>query len=315
MPRTPSNRIRVALLGVMLLLGGSLVSAQSQAPQTNEPKELSLETKDGVVLKATFYPGQKGKESIPVMLLHEFKKSRRDMESLASYLQKTHGCAVIAPDLRGHGDSTTQKSKDGTSKKLDAESLKTMQFQEMVLQDLEAVKKHLLEENNGGRLNIDKLSIVGVQMGASVGMLWAARDWSWPALVTGKQGQDVKALVLITPEEDFKGLRMASIRNAPPPQVKEFTQTASLYIAVGAGLRPEMAKSQRIFNMFNQGRKPPKEDIDRTMFLDPMETSLHGTALLTEPSLKLAERIGAFFELRSGATSGPWQNRANPLSP
>ena len=61
-------------------------------------------------MKATYYPGTKDEESIPVILLHGFKGNRKDFtkedEGLAWFLQKNLGCAVIVPDLRGHGDST-----------------------------------------------------------------------------------------------------------------------------------------------------------------------------------------------------------------
>ena len=67
-------------------------------------------------MKATCFPGTKGPESIPVILLHGFsgkeKASRKDFtqeQGLASFLQEKLGCFVIVPDLRGHGDSTKIK--------------------------------------------------------------------------------------------------------------------------------------------------------------------------------------------------------------
>jgi hypothetical protein len=43
-------------------------------------------------------------------------------------------------------------------------------------------------------------------MGASVAAGWAAQDWSAPPLAIGKQGQDVKGLVLISPQWSYLGL-------------------------------------------------------------------------------------------------------------
>ncbi len=63
----------------------------------------------------------------------------------------------------------------------------------MIDQDLEACKSFLMDKNNAGELNINKLCVVGVEMGAVVAVDWAAWDWHWPRLATGKQGQDVKA--------------------------------------------------------------------------------------------------------------------------
>ena len=47
-----------------------------------------------------------------MILLHGFKGSRKDFtqkDGLAAFLQEKLGCAVIVPDLRGHGDSTRIK--------------------------------------------------------------------------------------------------------------------------------------------------------------------------------------------------------------
>ena len=67
-----------------------------------------LRTGDGLELALTYYPGTKGKQTIPVVLLHGWKQSRNDYKDLAPALQKL-GYAVIVPDLRGHGESTRLK--------------------------------------------------------------------------------------------------------------------------------------------------------------------------------------------------------------
>ena len=50
------------------------------------------------------------------------------------------------------------------------------QFKAMVTCDMEAVKKFLWERNNAGELNIDKLCVVGAEMGASVAVNFALAD-------------------------------------------------------------------------------------------------------------------------------------------
>ena len=108
------------MLGVLLLCGPLAAPAWAQRASTEieipPPEKVSFTTKDGVQIRATYYPGvdaaKRGKEIVPLVLLHDFKGSRNDMAPLAEYLQQLRddsgapiGYAVIAPDLRGHGES------------------------------------------------------------------------------------------------------------------------------------------------------------------------------------------------------------------
>ena len=87
--------------------------AEDAKEEIPSPKKLTLKTRDGVLLQATFYPGNKGKETVPVILLHGYKGSSSEYNQLAPYLQQT-GCAVMVPDLRGHGASTQAEVGDRT---------------------------------------------------------------------------------------------------------------------------------------------------------------------------------------------------------
>ncbi len=82
------------------------------------PAEQLLDTKDGLKNAATYLQSTKGKDAPAVILLHMFKGNRRDMLPLGEMLQK-QGCAVIMPDLRGHGESTSVLV-NGSEKKFDA---------------------------------------------------------------------------------------------------------------------------------------------------------------------------------------------------
>ena len=74
--------------------------------------------------------------------------------------------------------------------------------------DMEAIRSFLVDKNDAGELNLNKLCLVGSGMGASVAANWALQDWTAPPLAVGKQGQDVKAIVLISPRWSFNGLSM-----------------------------------------------------------------------------------------------------------
>jgi pimeloyl-ACP methyl ester carboxylesterase len=274
------------------------------------PEDLVLETKDGVRLRATYFPGNKGKDTTPVIVLHDYNGSRQDMFPLAIYLQQTLGFAVIAPDLRGHGESTTTKD---ASIKLNSDNMPMSQYPLMVDQDMESVKRYLLAKNNGGELNIDKLAIVGAGMGATVAALFTARDWSWPMLATGKQGQDVKAIAMISPQFVFKNLNMQSAFGVPNGGMA-LQKDVSIYILCGTLDSKEMAESNRIYKAFTAHRRPEKDPRDRTAFLqENLKTKLQGAKLLTEPALGVSRNIGQFLQLRCADQPYPWASRPNPL--
>ena len=195
----------------------------AKGAKTKQPanESLKLETKDGVLLHVDYLPGmisteeaqkagiKKPEECVPVILLHMAKGSGADWRPLARSLQRM-GCAVIIPDLRGHGQST-QVKRGGATLTIDQATMRRADdFEAMVTQDMEAVKKFVIEKNNKGELNLRKLCVVGAEMGAAVAINWAAADWSWPPLATGPQGQDVNGLVLLTPVWSHKGMTIVN---------------------------------------------------------------------------------------------------------
>ena len=294
-----------ALVLFAVALTASAVAAADPAPEKPlPPEEVTLKTNDSVVLVATYYPSKLGKNAVPVVLLHASKGSRADLVELALVLQR-QGHAVFAPDLRGHGDSTRNRLGDRTM------DLKPADYQAMVAEDLETVKRFLMTKNNAGELNIDKLCLVGIEMGASVALNWAARDWSWPMLTTGKQGQDVKALVLVSPEWSFKGLRIAEAVANP-----NVHNELSILIIAGKGNGRSLAETRRLHASFEKYHSavPAEFEAERQMlWLRTPQTSLQGTRLLNEKSLHVDEMITKFIELRLTKKQMPWTDRKNPL--
>ncbi len=166
-----------------------------------EPRDVQLETSDGVVLFAVYYPGTAEKENVPVILLHAWEADHRAMVSMASTLQSRFGCAAIVPDLRGHGKS----NKTNLGVELDRDRWRGSEVA-AVIEDIEACKKFLIQENNTGQLNIDLLTVVADGESTILACTWTLRDWSYAPLGSVKQGQDVKALILMNPVRNFKGL-------------------------------------------------------------------------------------------------------------
>jgi pimeloyl-ACP methyl ester carboxylesterase len=261
-----------------------------------------------VELSGTFYPGSNGKESVPVLLLHMYRGSRADFAPLVPILQE-RGFAILAPDLRGHGQSRKRVSLSGrgpATTVLNAEKFGPADFAAMVQFDLEAWKRFLLEKNDAEQLNIERLCIVGAEMGASIGLVWARLDWSWPQYPGIKQGQDVKALVLISPQWSFRGLDLQQALNHP-----YIRSEMSILLLVGAEDSRFLADAKRIHGILERARPGLAElpAAQRTLFFGQLSSPLQGTQLLGAPGLNLGDLIARFIELRVAKQDFKWQKR------
>ena len=285
----------------------------NQQPKVKAPENVDLVTRDGVELKATYYPGWtrdgKMKDVVPVVLLHMWKGNSKDLERLAKLLQ-LQGHAVVVPDLRGHGKSTRAR-RGGRTAELDAALLRPADFGNMVKFDMETIKNFLLERNNKEELNIEKLVVVGAEMGAAVAVNWAALDWSWPVLATLKQGRDVKGLVLISPELSFKGLKTAEAFSHPAMR-----EAISTMIIVGGQEQKYLRDARRIFSMLEKFHPLPPENErqeKQDLFFFDLDTSLQGTQLLNEQAARVDQMVLTFIHWRLAQKSFPWTDRTNPL--
>jgi len=330
---------------VPLMLGASLAVAQQAAG--DNPKKLPPEesfrndypdvftTADGVQLAGTYLPGAKGKETVPVILLHGYKGSSDDYNQLALSLQAA-GHAVLVPDLRGHGDSTERINSTAV---LDAASMPPAEFVRMVTGDMEALKNFLWMKNNKEELNIEKLCIVGADIGATVALNWAQLDWARPPIGYVKQGQDIKALVLISPVWSRHGLSLNTAMRAQPltvrlvdPQLKrvlkdgrsiqtgtpvalDFRSQVAVMIVVGKLDRRVAADSKRLRSMLQRYHpEPPPNDKTKKkdLLYGAFDTKLQGTKLLAA-GFGLDRHIARFIELflveDQPDRSMPWSKR------
>jgi hypothetical protein len=168
-----------------------------------------------------------------------------------------------------------------------------------------------MQKNNDGKLNIDKLSVCGAGMGALVGMLWSKQDWSWPVLSTGKQGQDVKAVFMMSPLFSFKGLTMQHITATP-----DVLSKVSIYVAVGRSDSRSLTESTRVFNLFKPYHRFTRPQ-DQDLWLEKVDTKLQGAKLLSEPTLGMVDssngkdfgHIAQFLDVRAASQPYPWAQR------
>jgi pimeloyl-ACP methyl ester carboxylesterase len=306
---------------------------EPKEPALPEPEELELRTGDNLQLAITYYPGVdrdgiqqgKGKKVIPIVLLHGWKQSRNDLKDLAVGLQKLGGYAIVVPDLRGHGASTRWIGADRDDK-LDAAKMPALQFGRMVNQDMKAVKDFLWDKNNAAELNIDKLCVVGSEMGASVAVCFAAFDatgYGNGAVFYGsrKLGRFVKALVLISPKWSVAGLPLIQAMKEPSVQ-----SDIAVMILVGkkdvSGKKDSKARTEakQLYRKFEPWHPEPPEGEDKvgkqTLFLSEFDTSLQGTKLLDEHKFNVKGFIDDFVRRRlinsDAAREWTWKERKGP---
>jgi len=278
-------------------------------------------TKDGVQLQATYYPSSAGQQAVPVVMLHDFNETRAVFDPLARVLQnpptpasptapQIASRAVLAVDLRGHGGSKFSQTANGSTVELEPNRFQPGDFQAMVDFDMEAVRSFLVEQNDAGKLNLNSLGLVGSGMGANVALLWAAKDWSAPPLPVRKQGQDVKALVLLSPRWNFNGLMLRE-----PLRFEPIQRELSILLAYGADDRAVSKDCQDVIKILSKHHPdPPADRVEqfKDFFVYAPETNLQGTKLLTSDAFGIGQKIFNFLEARLGRQAFPYSARKNP---
>jgi alpha-beta hydrolase superfamily lysophospholipase len=134
---------------------------------------VTFPTSDGVTIVAEYYEAS-ARPAAGVVLVHMLSRSRGDWGGLPDRIRDA-GMTALAIDLRGHGQSS------GSPQELQA-----------MIQDVRAAAQWL-----AGRPNVrgDQIAIVGASLGASL------------ALLAAVELPHVRALGLISPSLDYRGLR------------------------------------------------------------------------------------------------------------
>ncbi len=299
--RTPP--VQEVVAAPIKLTANGLDEASRKEIKFSEPIKIKLIAKDNFEFFATYYPGIHGKKTPALILLHDVLGSSEDLSELAAFLQLRYGYAVLTPDLRGHGDST----KTGDVE-IDPEKITRAEFESFLL-DIEACKKHLIARNDEGELNVDLLTVVAVGKSCIPTVNWSLRDWSFPALAGLRQGQDVKAIVLISPEQLFKGVRMTNSLRDGLFTGKDVAEPLRVLLAVGNGDSELLKETEAIREIVERNRKTTKEIIDGLWVLADYPTN--GAALTKAESGDLQLLIGqlVFLEIFQKADLFPWQVR------
>jgi pimeloyl-ACP methyl ester carboxylesterase len=157
----------LAALGVLLL---AIVLA---SPVEAAGTRVTFSSIDGTALTAEFYEAAH-RPSPGVVLVHMLSRNKGDWHGLPDRIREA-GITALAIDLRGHGGSS------GSAGELPA-----------MVQDVRAAAQWLASRSN---VRPDAIAIVGASLGASLALLAAA---DLPS---------VRALALLSPALDYRGLR------------------------------------------------------------------------------------------------------------
>ncbi len=361
--RTTYGARRQSVLSLLCwLLSGVFLASTSASAQDNKDgkKEKPVEEKtiysaaDGWPLKLTYYRSTEGKDAAVVILLHAKNESRMVWTAKDGFAETLHkrGFAVIALDLRKHGqskdkDGTTEEEtkkattstgtdKDKSSKKASGSGdLKPADYVGMI-GDLEAVKKMIYEEHQKGHLNMRKTAIVAPAMSAAIAIAFTANDWSKKPYDDAStlaartpRGQDVQALVLLSPDSALPGvvatqvapaLRQLPIsslvvvgKNDPhdKDQAKKlFQQLGGDPAKTGAAKKADAKKEKG-----KEKEADAKEEKLRHYFI-PLDAKLRGTELLGK-KLGLEEAMANFLKENLQELKSPfyeWRDRQSRLA-
>jgi len=168
-----------------LALAAGLITLSLAAPAPAvQPKPVFFETFDGVGIHADYYEPKPVADGAPMaILLHMYVSDRTAWKPLAGPLHEA-GFAVLAIDMRGHGESVTPALRERVEKR-------DPKLFEEVHQDVRAAYDWL-----AGQEGIDRsrFALVGASVGCSVSLRYAVQDRS------------VDAVVCLTPGLDYLGL-------------------------------------------------------------------------------------------------------------
>jgi pimeloyl-ACP methyl ester carboxylesterase len=279
-----------------------------------KPAELVLANTDGVDIHAWHYPARVEKGSAPLaaaILLHDLEGSHRSVEPLAQALQAA-GITVVAPDLRGHGAST---SRLGTADAVDVRLLKKPDFELMaatrggqireqsaIRGDVESVRNWIKRQADDGDLDMNRLVVVGSGLGAAVAAAWTAEDANWPTVTKGPQGRQVRGLVLVSPSWTTRGFSI----NAPLGHEAVKAAVPVLLIA-GRNDRDaakvfEQLKRQRPDDWFRlradgeqEQAKKLTDPAQASLFMVELDSPRTADALASDGTLNAAKVITKFF--------------------
>ena len=310
----------LVVCGVLLLNVAGALAQQENTP----PKEVKkvLATKDSQSIAITYWGSLLKQEASVVLLVHQLHGNQLEWGRFPVELQN-RGYAVVSMDLRKHGLSKSggdvpevevkpkTKSKPKTTKgTAEAESFKPNDYKAMVLLDIEAVKNFIKEEHQAKRLNMNKLAVIGGGMGATLALNFAMDDWlkkpynDGPVGNQTPRGQDVRALVLLSPVEVPMMPWATPVKTLKAPAFK-----VAVMFGVGAKDKTDKGLTEK---MYDQYISALSEEEKARIYLQKYNSAEKAAGLLGR-QLPTEDNIYKFLELHLQQVSSEWRDRESRL--
>lgn len=319
----PSHRLpqRLVWMGAFLVaMSSSVVSSPAQQPAAQKKmgvvREVSLRAADGWRLAATYYESTEGREASVVILLHGEGGNRLVWTNNFAKRLQDEGYAVLAFDFRKHGQSVLpgiDALPPAARPRVAAQGLNNADYVAMAAIDLDAAKKFLMQEHQDQKLNIRKTAIVAADISVPIAATYAVADWQkapYPDAPTlaarTPKGQDVRALVLISPADNLPGLRAGQAYNA----LRAPLWNVAVLVAVGDQDPQDRGTARKIHQQL-----AATAGNDRRMYLKNYKTKFRGTDLIGQ-RLGVEEHMLAFLEehvKRLNSDNDAWRDRKSPL--
>lgn len=302
-----------ALLRILALVLVFCFASTTDAQSKQEGDDRVLMSADGWPIHVTYFQSKNGKES-PVAILAaaaegpESSRTRKVWNGVAVALNKA-GYAVVTVDLRKHGDSMPEVDEAQAAR---LRKVTSRDYTAMIA-DMETVKKFLVGEHEREKLNIRKLGIATAGSSGLVAAGFAALDWAkrpWPdnavvALRTPK-GQDVRALVLLSPKSSVKGIQAGAVLKTVADPLKGI----AINVYFDPADRNDVKASETIYRYIKL-RKVDDPDARKTIKSEPGQT---GERILVSSKKQIIEQeILKFFNKYVDGRTEPWKSRRSPL--
>lgn len=305
--RCPSYVVSAVSLAAVGLFVIAASAAQAEDPQTIVMASTFDEVEFTVAYYESIIEGEQRAESPVAILIHGGNDDRliwekkptntKTRQPLAPLLNEL-GYAVVAIDMRGHGDSKAAAQRGRPN------------YQAMV-GDLEAVKSFLLEQHQARQLNVSKIGIVAADEFAPVAAAFAEYDWKKPdyddAIVASERtprGRDVQAIALLSPESVAGPLRLTpTLKYLTDPRVD-----VAVLLLAGADDPRDKRTTRNLSRVILADQAP-----DDRRFAQFYETKFHGTELIGQ-QLRTEVHLLNFLELYVKGGGSEWRDRVSRLS-